>query len=114
MKFFNSGLCIAGAFCLAASASAQSPSCVLHPRPNENIGAQLAKFRRIETPFVTTALSAREVKLVRKLVEASKYIESIYWRQSDPAALALYNGLAGCSGAADQKLRRFLLINGSR
>ena len=77
---------------LATNLSAQAPACVPHPQPNENVGVQLAKFKRIETPFVTTGLSAREVKLVRKLVEAGRYLESIYWRQSDPAALALYNG----------------------
>jgi hypothetical protein len=87
---------------------------VSHPQPNENIAVQLSKFRRVETPFVTTGLSAREVKLVRKLVEAGQYLESIYWRQSDPAALALYNGLEGCKSLADQQLRRFLMINGSR
>lgn len=113
MKSFYSASCVAVALCFAAGASAQS-SCVSHPQPNENIGVQLAKFRRIETPFVTTGLSAKEVMLVRKLVEASQYIESIYWRQSDPAALALYNGLAGCTSASDQQLRQFLLINGSR
>ena len=97
----------------AGIASAQS-ACVSHPQPNENVATQLAKFRRIETPFVTTDLSQREVKLVRKLVEASQYIESIYWRQSDPAGLTLYNGLAACKGTADQQLRRFLMVNGSR
>jgi len=114
MKIFRVIPSFLATLSVAAIASAQSPSCVSHPQPNENIGAQLAKFRHIETPFVTVGLSAREVKVVRKLVEASQYIESIYWRQSDPAALTLYNGLAGCTRAADQQLRRFLLINGSR
>jgi len=99
---------------LATTLAAQAPACVSHPQPNENIGVQLSRFRRVETPFVTTGLSAREVKLVRKLVEAGQYLESIYWRQSDPAALVLYNGLEGCKSPADQQLRRFLMINGSR
>src|SRR6476620_7292720 len=118
MKLSRKISCILGALCVAGTTSAQAPSstgaCVSHPPPNENIGVQLRKFRRIETPFSTTGLSAREVRLVRKLVEASQYLESIYWRQSDPAALALYSGLAGCTRAADIELRRFLLINGSR
>ncbi len=105
----------AGALLASAIVPAQSSAqCVRHPQPNENIAAQVAKFRRIETPFVTSGLSAREVKLVRKLVEAGQYLESIYWRQSDPKALELYNGLAGCKSVADQQLRRFLMINGSR
>jgi len=113
MKTFSLASVVA-ALGLASTLSGQAPVCVSHPQPNENIGVQLAKFRRIETPFVTTGLSGREVKLVRKLVEASQYIESIYWRQSDPAALTLYQGLAGCTRHTDQQLRRFLMVNGSR
>ena len=110
-------LCLAVAFLAqpsAAQSTTSSSGCISHPQPNENIGAQLAKFRRIDIPFSTKGLSSREVKLVRKLVEASQYLESIYWRQSDPEALTLYNGLAGCTKPADQQLRRFLMINGSR
>src|SRR6476646_9868277 len=113
MKIISTAALVA-AVGVATSLSAQAPACVSHPQPNENIGVQLAKFKRTETPFVTTGLSAREVKLVRKLVEAGQYLESIYWRQSDPAALALYNGLEGCKSPADQQLRRFLMINGAR
>ena len=113
MNIFSSASVVA-VFALATTLSAQAPACVSHPQPNENIGVQLAKFRRIDTPFSTAGLSSREVKLVRKLVEAGQYLESIYWRQSDPEALTLYNGLAGCTKPADQQLRRFLMINGSR
>ena len=44
---------------LATTLAAQAPACVSHPQPNENIGVQVAKFKRIETPFVTTGLSAQ-------------------------------------------------------
>jgi Peptidase family M49 len=88
--------------------------CVTHGQPTEDVGAQLAKFRRVNMPFSAAGLSSREQRMVRKLVEASRYLESIYWRQSDPEALALYNGLAGCERPADKQLRRFLMINGSR
>jgi hypothetical protein len=62
----------------------------------------------------TAGLSAREKQLVQKLVDASRYLESIYWRQSDKEGLALYQGLAGCSSPSDQNLRHYILINGSR
>ncbi len=123
MKFVRLATCLAGIGSAVSGASAQvmtvppaalSSACVAHPKTNENISAQLAKFRRIEVPFSTAGLSTREIQLVQKLVEASRYIESIFWRQSDPEALRLYNGLASCPGAADQQLRRFLLISGSR
>src|SRR5271169_5801400 len=48
---------------------------------------RLARFRRVQMPFRTAGLSVREIQLVRKLVEACGYLESIYWRQSDPEAL---------------------------
>lgn len=91
-----------------------APTCSAHPAPTENIGAQLAKFRPVRMPFATRGLSAREVKMVRKLVEAGQYLESIYWRQSDPEGLMLYNALAGCPRPLEKQIRRFLLINGSR
>ena len=51
---------------------------------------------------------------LRKLVDAARYLESIYWRQNDKASLVLYQGLAGCSSQSDRSIRHFLLINGSR
>ena len=97
----------------AASTTAAS-ICEPHDSPNEDIGAQLTKFKRVKMPFSTAGLSSRERAMVAKLVEASRYLESIYWRQSDPAALKLYNSLAGCKQSTDKDLRRFLMINGSR
>jgi hypothetical protein len=123
MKLLHLALPLFGIAALADTSFAQvmtvppaslSSACIAHPKPNENIAAQLAKFRHIDIPFSTTGLSAREVKLVQTLVEASRYIESIFWRQSDPEALRLYQGLASCTSKSDQQLRRFLLINGSR
>ena len=52
--------------------------------------------------------------MVDKLVDASRQIEQIYWRQFDPAAIPLYNSLAASSDPRDEPLRRYLWINGSR
>ena len=52
--------------------------------------------------------------MVAKLVEACQSLERIYWRQSDPEGLALYQSLVSSSHASDKKLLRFLRINGSR
>jgi hypothetical protein len=46
--------------------------------------------------------------MVEKLVEASQYLDDIYWRQSDP------DGLSLSKSTKDPKLRRLLMINGSR
>ena len=97
----------------AVAVSGSPPSCSPHPAPTENIAAQLAKFRPVRMPFSTAGLSTREVSMVRKLVEAGRNFESIFWRQSDPAGLTLYNALAKCSGASEKQIRHYLLINGS-
>jgi hypothetical protein len=75
---------------------------------------RLAKFRRAPMPFRTAGLSAREQQLVRKLVDACGYLESIYWRQSDPEGLTLYQSLASSKNRRDLELRRYLWINASR
>jgi hypothetical protein len=112
MKGMTLGVCVA--LCVLTAPAASGQSCPPHAAPSENIAAQLAKFRRVEMPYSTAGLSQKEQRLVQKLVEASRYIESIYWRQGDPEGLALYRTLAGCTSQADRNLRRFLVINGSR
>jgi hypothetical protein len=92
---------------------AYSAVCISHGQPTEDIGAQLAKFRRVNMPFSAADLSPREKQMVNKLIEASRDLESIYWRQSDPEGLALYQGLGGCTSVADKQLRHFILVNGS-
>jgi hypothetical protein len=79
-----------------------------------DLAAEVAKFQMVSMPFSVTGLSPQEQKMAYKLVEASRYLDDIYWRQSDPKGLALYKRLAGCNTVMAQKLRRFLMINGSR
>src|SRR5438067_8327304 len=69
---------------------------------------RLAKWQPVKMPFNSSGLGARERQMVQKLVEASQYLDDIYWRQSDPEGLALYNS------SRDPKIRRLLMINGSR
>src|ERR1022692_1291194 len=97
---------------MTGSASKGAVSAHLHVVPD--LAQRVAKFRRVQMPFRTAGLSAREVQLVHKLVEASGYLESIYWRQSDPEALALYQSLASSKNPRDVQLRRYLWINASR
>src|SRR5215469_17313170 len=88
--------------------------CPIQEPIKEDIDAQLSKFKQVKMPFNTASLSAKERKMVLKLVDAAQDLESIYWRQSDPKALELYRRLEGCAGPQEQSLRRFLMINGSR
>jgi hypothetical protein len=79
-----------------------------------DLAERLAKFRRVQIPFHSAGLTAREVKMVGKLVDASRHLEQIYWRQMDPDGLTLYESLAASNNPKDQMLRRYLWINASR
>ena len=79
-----------------------------------DLDARLAKFKPLDMPLNRSALSAREQQLVGKLVDAANAIEQIYWRQSDPEGLALYAKLEKSQDPLDQRVLRFLKINGSR
>jgi hypothetical protein len=61
-------------------------------RPIHNEAERLAKWKRVEMPFHSDGLSAREKQMVAKLAEACQYLDDVYWRQSDLGGLALYKG----------------------
>ena len=73
-----------------------------------DIAQRLARWKPVEMPFHADTLNTRERQEVDKLVAASREIESIYWQQSDPAALELYKA------TKDPNLKRLLFINGGR
>ena len=79
-----------------------------------DLDQRLAKFRRVRMPFNRAGLTAREQQMVRKLLEACGHLESIFWRQSDPEALALYQSLESTTNPRDVKLRTYLKLNASR
>jgi len=73
-----------------------------------DIAQRLARWKTVEMPYHSETPNAREKQEVEKLVEASRQIEAVYWQQSDPEALALYNS------TKDANLKRLLMINGGR
>lgn len=73
-----------------------------------DLDQRLAKWKRVDMPFYPAALSERERQLVHKLVEACRYLDHIYWLQSDPEGYQMYRT------TTDAKLKRFLGIHGSR
>src|SRR4029077_19509919 len=106
-------LCATGrAASLQDSDSGSSIAMTLGVAPD--LDGRLAKFKTIEMPFDRAGLSAREQKLVQKLVDAANRIEQIYWRQSDPEGLRLYVRLEKSNDSLDKKVLRFMKINGSR
>jgi hypothetical protein len=73
-----------------------------------DLDQRLARWQQVKMPFDSSVLNVRERQMLQKLVEASQYLDDIYWRQSDPEGLALYKS------SRDPKIHRLLIINGSR
>jgi len=75
------------------------------------IEQKLARYRTVKIAYDPKALtlSDREQKLVEKLIEASQYLESIFWRQNSHDGLALLRTLE--SDPNKQPLLRYLKIN---
>lgn len=73
-----------------------------------DIRTRLARWKTVSMPFNSAGLTPAERQVVEKLVEACGSFESIYWRQSDPEGLKLYQS------TQDADLKRLLFINGSR
>ncbi len=111
-------LFLAGA--VAAVLAAQSPdlpsvdASAMLKTAKPDISQRLAQFKRVEMPFDTSTLTPNERQEIDQLVAASRALESMYWRQSDPVGLALYQALAPDTSAVARDLRHYLFINGSR
>ena len=94
-----------------SAAKAAQPAAV---RVASDLSRRVAKFRVVPMPLHRVGLSESHRQMVEKLVDACRYLEDIFWRQSDPEALALYQSLAGSKNPRDLQLRRYLWINASR
>jgi|GraSoiStandDraft_46_1057282.scaffolds.fasta_scaffold11575_3 hypothetical protein len=97
---------------MTGSAAKGSASASMQVVPD--LDARLAKWRPVRMPFDSKGLTPKEVRMIQKLVHACQYLEEVYWRQSDPEGLNLFQALAGRTDPRDVKLRRYLRINGSR
>jgi hypothetical protein len=109
-KLFPAGAQSSGSSQAKPAAKIDTSKLVIAP----DLAAEAAKFKPVRMPYDSARLTVRERRLVAKLVEACQALESIYWRQSDPEGLKLYNELAGSTAPRDRELRRFLRINGGR
>jgi hypothetical protein len=70
--------------------------------------ARLARWKTVDMPLPAAQLSARERRMIDKLVESCQLLDSVYWRQSDLPGLELFKT------TKDQTLRSLLSIMGSR
>jgi hypothetical protein len=94
----------------AAAAAPALSTLILAP----DLAGELAKFKRVHMPFDASGLNPRERSMVGKLVQACRYLDQIYWQQSDPQGRQLYRQLQADQSVGAPNLRRFLRINGSR
>ena len=104
-------LAIALALSTGLAAGAATPPA---PTPQVDVAAELTKFHAVKMPLDSSALTLRQKQLVAKLAQATRYLDLLFWEQSDPVGLKLYQSLAGSRKPADVALRHLLLINGGR
>jgi len=79
-----------------------------------DLDARIAQFKPVRMPFDASRLNDRERQMIDQLVAASRALESIYWRQTDPVGLSLYTALASNATPRAKSVRHYLFINGSR
>ncbi len=72
-----------------------------------SVQERLAQWKPVDMPL-PAVLSAKERQMVERLVEASRLLDDVYWRQSDLAGLALYKS------TRDAGVKRLLMTMGSR
>jgi hypothetical protein len=77
-------------------------------QPARTPAQRLAQWKQVPMPFREKGLSAAEIGVVNQLVDACRLLDSIYWRQSDLAGLALYKT------TKDKTVKELLTIMGSR
>jgi hypothetical protein len=77
-------------------------------RPIHNEAARLARWKPVEMPFHGEGLSARERRMIEKLVEACQLLDSVYWRQND------YGGLQVYKTTRDATMKSLLGVMGGR
>jgi hypothetical protein len=123
MIAFRLGIILAIGLPLAAAAQRGTPApgdlpavdaAAMLKQTKPDLAQRIARFKPVRMPFDGAGLSPAERQVVDHLVTASRALESIYWRQSDPTGLALYKALAAVDTPAARDLRHYLFINGSR
>lgn len=76
-----------------------------------HIKEKLRQFEAAEMWFDSSILSSAEQKVLAKLVEASKYIDEIFWRQSCHDAFSLRQRLENSRSPSDRDLLHYLRIH---
>ena len=120
---FSSALLLIATLTLIAQTSQRQTHTPLHRGTSRfakpeyvvpDLTERLAKYKTVTIPFDKSKFSARELQMIDKLVEASRDLDNIFWRQSDPTGLELYESVEKSQTQRDIKVRKFLMINGGR
>ena len=77
----------------------------------EFIRAKLAKYTPVELKVDRSALTDRQLEVLRLLVKAAQAIDDIFWQQSYPQALAIRQALEKSDNPVDRDYLHFLYIN---
>jgi hypothetical protein len=114
MKSITAVAAIAVVFAAAAPDLPPVDAAAMLKTARPDLSQRIAQFKRVDVPFNGATLSPNERTMIDELVAASRALESMYWRQSDPVGLALYQTLASDTTALAGDVRHYLFINGSR
>jgi len=79
-----------------------------------DLAQRLAKSNAFRCRFTPRGLPRAEKNLVEKLVDASRHLEDIYWRQSDPEDSPSTNRWQAARMRGTSNYGHYLWINGSR
>ncbi len=71
-------------------------------------------YQSVRMQLNVTELSARELRMVAKLADATRLLDELFWEQSDPQGWKLYRSIVDRHDPQDEQLARRLVINGGR
>jgi hypothetical protein len=109
LALFAAGMIVLAAGC--TTKKEETAEDVTAPARASDIAARLQKFAPTEIAVDPAVLSDEDRLVLNKLIEASRLIDPIFWKQAYPPGLALKDRLERSTDPADAEALRFLLIN---
>jgi Peptidase family M49 len=80
----------------------------------KDVPERVAKWKKVEIHFSPEGFTPREREMIQDLVAACQDLEKIYWRQSGPEDLDLYDTLRASAQPLERAAAHLLWINGAR
>ncbi len=79
-----------------------------------DVPERVAEWKKVEIHFSPEGFTPREREMIQDLVAACQDLEKIYWRQSGPEDLDLYDTLRASAKPLERAAAHLLWINGAR